>query len=214
MLECPGCQTACAPSDSVTCRGCGLWWVRGTRHERWAPASDGDRAASVLRLEMREEVNLGCMSCLLFLALFGLASSATIWRYANVDVPWPQGLFGLFVSLPLGLLLGICSGAAVLQQLVHQLIPSRLEGTSVSLWLRIWHTWGGPLAGFKRTNTRVVRGDIEGVSFAIAQGGYSQLFIVHASGHQFYAGFSGDRRRAECYGTAILEWLARPPPHE
>ncbi|MDF3066421.1 MAG: hypothetical protein K0R38_2022 [Polyangiaceae bacterium] len=158
---------------------------------------------------MRAPANLGCMGCLGALGLFGIASTAIIWRQRSADVPLLEGLLGLLLSLPLALVLGLFSTAALVQLVMDQVWPSRVDVDAESLRFRMWHTWDGLLSGFRRVDTRLQRRDMEGVAFGTAQGGGCQLFVVHVSGNQFYAGFTGARPLAEQFALAILGSLAQ-----
>ena len=206
-FECPACDVVLGIGNSFTCGQCGLWWVRANELHPWNPPGElSEVSATFLRLRMREQVNLGCATALLILALFGCGSAWTIWTSRNL-VPWSSGWFGMLISLPLGTLVGISSLVMFMQYVLHRLVPPRLDGDSKVLRVRVWHTWGGIFAGFRRTDAIVPREHIEGIAIGIAQGGHNQLFLGHRSGYHFYAGFTGHAERLDKICMSVHQWL-------
>ena len=217
-VECPACPTELGPQSSLTCSRCGLWWVQGDRHERWtAPKGIPLEPSPRLRLRVAEPFPFGCALALLTLVVVGWGVAWTLPSSLG-DVPSFGGWgvlalpFGLLVSLPLGVLVGTWSAAVLARAGLGLLVPSRLDGDSTALRLRVWKTWRGLASGFVRTQATIPRERILGVAFGRGQGGHSQLFLVHQSGYHFYAGFTGDRQRLEELGISIEQWLGRGRP--
>jgi len=153
---------------------------------------------------------LGCLLSIV-LAVFGWTGAWTIVSGVH-DAAWSvSSLFGIIVSLPLAIFLGAYAAAALVQDLLHFLVPSRLEGDATVLRLSMWRTWEGLLSGFRRIDARMLREHLVGVSVGLDQGQNAQLFLVHRSGYHFYAGYTGDRRHLDPIAAATQAWIDASP---
>jgi len=150
---------------------------------------------------------------LVFLGIGALGLGAAIvgvWSVLQSSTDW-NAWVKLLLGLPLGGCVGTYCVASVLADLIHVVVPSRLEGDPTQLQVRVWRTWTSVWQAFRRTELRVPRHQVKGVAFSTSQGWETQLFILHSSGLAFATGWCGSRAQAMVLKEALLRWIAPRP---
>ena len=198
-----------ASARASTCPTCGLWWVLPRGAER-LPSADGSAwEETTLRLPLRASVQLSSILIPLVLTAYGYGAAVLVWTFRASATDLARGAL-MLVGSPVGILLATSCCAFLLQQLLHFVVPARLEGDATALRVRVWNTWDGLADGFRRTDVLVPRDHITGVVLSTSQTGQSQLFLLHRSGLAFGTGWSGERADAVRLSGPIVRWVADP----
>lgn len=162
------------------------------------------------RLALRLPANGNVLS-----VTIALTFAAFGWSSAFVAVlpvaDWPSSWVAralLFCGAAVGAIVGASCLAHVIQVLLQVVVPSRIEGDADAMRIAVWRTWSGLWEGFLRAKARIARGEVRGVGFSRGQGGETQVFVLHRSGHAIGTGFGGSEEEAKRVGDAIVEWAA------
>lgn len=136
--DCPICHCLLEDARSGTCANCGVWWARAGQDSvaPRGPLSDASEPPLPLRVTLRQSIGWGSGIVFLYLTVFGYGASWFIFDASWSGLTWAAVL----VSLPLGLLVGTYCGVVVVRLLLHQLVPSRLDGEESALRVRVWNT--------------------------------------------------------------------------
>lgn len=184
--------------------GCGLWWVR-TSGRVIDPSGDA-RPTPLPVTVLLPEARFGGLPATLLLcgAVAGFGTAAWIASTATAAL---SALPMRLVSLPLSLLVGAFCGVCLLGNALRSLVPARLVLDESSMHLRLWRSWGGMVAGFRRTAVTLDRDEVVGVAIHTGQGGEAQIFLMHASGLSLGTGWSGSHEAAMALCGPILSWV-------
>ncbi|MDO9020031.1 MAG: hypothetical protein Q8S73_12060 [Deltaproteobacteria bacterium] len=198
-----------ASPRAATCPSCGLWWVLLRGDERLRSADGSAWGETTLRLPLRAPVQLSSILIPLVLATYGYGAAAFVWTFRASATDLARGALMLVGSL-VGILLATSCSAFLLQQLLHFVVPARLEGDAAALRVRVWNTRDGLAAGFRRTDVLVPRDQVVGVALSARQCGDSEILLLHRSGLAFSTGWSGPRADAVRLSGPIVRWVADP----
>jgi hypothetical protein len=210
--HCPICRRPFA--RSYTCGECGLWWTNRNAEAGFEPYED-PVAAPNLVLHLRQTVEPVGQVILLGIAAFGWWA---LWLTLNSVLAFPRSGYswvGFLVALPVGGLVAVTCTTMLASAGLHFLVPSRLNCNADGMHVRVWATWSGLWANFRRRRIFIPRHQLNGVTFNIGQGGGHQLFIKHASGWSFGTGWDGTKGAYSKYAISIVSWLkatAKPSP--
>lgn len=203
--ECPLCLARLDNVVSATCPSCGLWWVSRDLETVSAPSSSGAPAPSPFLLG--EGGHVAGISVGLLLGAALLATSAAPlsprWQMPDPGLTWAMRVVAVLIVGGFGLHFLLASLAALLPVLS----PSRLEIDGPHLRVRVWNNWSSLRAAFRRTDTRVPRGDVRWVGLGAGQAGQALLFVVHASGRAFGTGWSGSPEEGKLLAARLAAWL-------
>ncbi len=181
--------------------GCGLWWV-STPGRALEASADAQPIVMPVTVLLPEERFSGLATTFLLCgAAAALGIAAWIAKAATTDLSM------VLVSLPLSILVGAFCGACLLGNALRSLLPARLELDEFTMQLRLWRSWGGMVAGFRRTVVTLDRQEIVGVAIHTGQAGEAQIFLMHASGLSLGTGWSGSDEAAIALCGPILSWL-------
>jgi hypothetical protein len=198
-----------ASPRASTCPICGLWWVLPRGDERLRSAAGSAWEETTLRLPLRASVQLSSILIPLALTAYGYGAAAFVWTFRASATDLARGALMLVGSL-VGVFLATSCSAFLLQQLLHFVVPARLEGDASALRVRVWNTRDGLAAGFRRTDVLVPRDQVVGVALSTGRWGDAQLFLLHRSGLAFGTGWSGPRADAVRLSGPIVRWVADP----
>ncbi len=183
---------------------CGLWWV--TTSGRALEASGEARPVALPATVLMPEARFGGTGTTLLLCGTAVGFGIAAW-IAHAATTGITALPMVLVSLPLSILVGAFCGACLLGNALRSLAPARIELGETHMRLRLWRSWGGLGAGFRRTTVTLARGEIARVELHMGQGGQSQIFLKHASGLSLGTGWSGSDEEAARLCGPILSWL-------
>ena len=145
------------------------------------------------------------VACFVFLAFAALGWGAmfvaldSVLHTPKTGYPW----IALLIALPVGGTVGAVCCAAIVSSFVHSLIPTQLVCDDTGMRVRLWETWSGVWANFRRRRAFIARDQLRGVTFHLSQGGEHQLFIVLTSGWSFGTGWQGTAASYSAYAEAI-----------
>jgi hypothetical protein len=208
--RCPFCEVTIAARRLGVCPRCGLWWVLPGKRARWiVPASASPDDSPALHLRLRSAVGPSVFVVLFTFAAVDYGAAGVLWASRD-GTSGPGARARMLVGLGLALLVACFCTLCLAQLALHFLLPARLDGDESSLRVRLWNTWEGLLAGFRRIDVTVPREEVAGVVTTAGQGGDAQLFLVHRSGIAFGTGCSRAGADANRLGAPIARWLASP----
>ena len=170
------------------------------------PGSSGSPARSSLPLQERGRgcgIAMGFLIAAVLLTAFAAPFSPS-WHLPAPGLTWAMRL----VAFPITGGLGVCVLLASAGELLHALSPSRLEVDGPHLRVRVWNTWSSLWRAFRRTDARIPRDEVRWVGLGPGQTERAEIFVVHASGHAFWTGWSGAREEGERLAAQVSAWLA------
>lgn len=165
-------------------------------------------ARDELALRLPGQANV--VSIVIALAFASLALSSAYVAVLPV-ADWPASWMVrvlLFCGAAVGVTVGASCVAFVMQALLQAVVPSRVVGDAAALRVEVWRTWSGLWEGFLRTSASVPRSEIRGVGYSRGQGGETQVFVLHRSGHAIGTGYGGGEEEARRVGAAIVGWAS------
>lgn len=209
---CPACAGARSCEADAVCTACGLSWIApgsefgamdgGLPNDSAAPS--GGEAVGVC---LRVRPSLGQLVSWLTMVLVGafgvMAAGSAAWD----ALPAGSDLVLLLLVVPVGAWITVWCVACIVECALHTALPSRVDGDTRDLRVRVWRRWTGALEGLGRTDVRIPREEILGVGLQRGPLGQAELFVLHASGYAFGTGWRGSEEDGRRLALPIARWV-------